>query len=201
MKKAFVLFLLFSGFWLKFATETSAHVLKSEGTVGAVMHISPQDDPAAREVTTLYLSFKDTADKMRLRDCDCILELKKSGEHIASVALQDDEVAQTVQRSTAQIVFPEVGVYELVVSGSPKVSDLFEPFTLVYPLRVARVSDVVVYDTQSEDETVSDTSLFAESATGQRVLQLAISLSGVLLMAWLTLVVTPKLSEQQNAKF
>ncbi len=187
MKKLIAILSVVCVFGLSIPHQTQAHVLKSEGTVGAVLHILPQDDPAAGEATTLVLSFKDTAEKMRLQECDCTLSLKRSGETISTVQLEDDAVARSVQRGTAVVTFPETGVYELIVEGSPTSGESFSPFLLEYSIRVARNSGAM---TKVPDEASTQKRSFLADGESQRTAaQFLLSLIGVVVMVGLPFVV------------
>lgn len=188
MKKIIAFVVLFGALILRCPYFAQAHVVKNTGTVGVVMHIAPQDDPTAGEETTLHLTFKDTSEKLWIRECDCTLNLMQSGDVISSIQLKDDVVVETIQVSRPVIIFPEMGVYELVIAGSPLDGESFESFELRYPVRVSRKSAAL--KDRDTDENVENTVLSENAELQKLIVQLVISLFGVGIMLWLTTSLT-----------
>ena len=110
----------------------SAHELESDTTIGAVLHIQPNDSPVVGEETTYRLAFTDTANKLDLNACDCSVEIKFEGNTIETRAL----TASSKLESTDTYIFKEAGLYTLIATGKPKALDTFGEFTLTYPIRV-----------------------------------------------------------------
>lgn len=118
-------------FTLLAAPQSQAHILKTDGTVGATIHISPDDDPVIGEPATFYFDFKDTAQKFTVEDCQCSVTITENGEKIFSQPLTTDRLTY---------VFPKRGVYSVMVSGQPKTPNTFVPFTLPYDIRVTKTA-------------------------------------------------------------
>jgi hypothetical protein len=110
----------------------SAHVLKTDGTIGAVLHIDPDDNPVTGKSTSYVLAFKDTAGQFTLPKCDCGATIQENGKTINTSPLQ------TLDSSDGQgsFTFSKPDVYNLVISGTAKDGKSFQPFTLTYLLRV-----------------------------------------------------------------
>jgi hypothetical protein len=107
----------------------SAHVLKTDGTIGAVLHLDPEDDPIANYPANFYLDFKDTVSKFNFKDCKCVINITKNGQNVYSQDLISPYFTYT---------FPEKNVYILEVIGRPLDGNSFNEFKLDYQIRVAR---------------------------------------------------------------
>lgn len=111
----------------------SAHVLKTDGTVGAVLHISPDDDPISGKPNDYIVSFQDTQGHFRLDHCLCSIEFLKDDRSIKKL----DVTAVSPLTSKDTFAFSDPGVYTVRVSGSPKQVDDFPALTLNYVVRVS----------------------------------------------------------------
>lgn len=118
--------------------QVDAHVLRSDGTVGAVMHVTPEDDPIAGEPSDFYFEFKDTASRFSPEACNCVITIKKAGEEVYSQPLFINNSNPNLQNASFSYTFPEKNVYTVEISGKPKTNDSFTSFTLTYDLRVER---------------------------------------------------------------
>ncbi len=119
---------------------TWAHQLKADGSIGAIVHIDPQDDPIVGEQATFYFAIKDTEGKFRPESCTCTGRILQNGQELFSADLfitGDNQVTSPQFNFT----FPEKGVYTIHVEGHPKEGS-FQPFTLNYDLRVDRISAI-----------------------------------------------------------
>jgi len=142
-------FLLF----MLIATPVLAHSVQMSGDVGATMHIEPHDDPhAGRPTTAWFITTHRGGRILTLAKCNCRLEIYKvPHDRNARPLLTPDLVAVTGDNYQgipgAKITFPQVGAYELRLSGSPKYppknsnrelpyNDRFTPFTLTYKVIV-----------------------------------------------------------------
>lgn len=121
-------------------SSAQAHVLQSNGTIGAVMHVTPEDDPIVGELTDFYFEFKDTTGKFNPEQCDCVISVKKSGEEIYSQPLFSENTNPSLQNASISYRFPEKNVYSVSIIGEPLKAGTFQPFTLTYDLRVERES-------------------------------------------------------------
>src|SRR5689334_16513316 len=80
-------FLIFSLF---LPQKVSAHILKYDGSIGAVLHVNPDDDPIAGETTGFFFEFKDKKNKFLPENCDCLVRVTKEGSEIYSQDLFKD---------------------------------------------------------------------------------------------------------------
>jgi len=114
-----------------------AHVLKSDGDIGAVVHIDPEDDPIVGQPATFFFDFKDRTNKFSLGACTCTASITNRGQEVFSAPLAG--VGSGSELSPFfQYTFPEKSLYTVVVSGKPNVEGAFQPFTLRYDIRVER---------------------------------------------------------------
>ena len=110
----------------------SAHVLKNDGDIGAVMHVEPDDNPLAGVPVTYQLVFNDTSHRFSLSTCDCTATIQTIGGVVKTEAINTKHELD----SKSTVTFPEPDVYTLRVRGEPKVAGAFQPFTLNYTIRV-----------------------------------------------------------------
>jgi len=137
-----------------FATSISAHVLKTDGSVGAVIHVSPEDDPIARESTDFFFELKDKTGKFKPENCDCRGIILQSGKEIYSEALFQD-ANPSLENASFSFTFPEKNVYKVRVSGKPTTPGAFEPFTLSWDIRVARESETQPTGQETQEKNQS----------------------------------------------
>ncbi|HVV66955.1 MAG TPA: hypothetical protein VHB72_02695 [Candidatus Saccharimonadales bacterium] len=110
----------------------SAHVLKVDGSIGAVLHINPDDNPTTDGPTDYIMSFDDDNGQFSLPKCDCTVSIINNGQTIATEPL----VNSSNEVSENHYTFTEPGVYDMQFTGKPKQSGGFQPFTLNYEVRV-----------------------------------------------------------------
>lgn len=117
--------------------DSEAHVLKTDGTIGAVLHIDPNDEPVAGLPSSFFLEFKDTDGKFSSQNCDCHATIYESGKLIYS-----QPIFQNSDEGGFSYTFPQKDVYIVTVNGKPKDGTGFTPFTLTYDIRVAKDGNV-----------------------------------------------------------
>jgi hypothetical protein len=110
----------------------SAHVLKVDGDIGAVLHINPDDNPTSGTPIKYVLSFDDTTGRFSLPRCTCTATITGAGTTVIAQPL----VVTTAQVSEDTVTFPKPDVYMLTVNGKPKTIGAFQSFALSYLVRV-----------------------------------------------------------------
>jgi hypothetical protein len=110
----------------------SAHVLKVDGHIGAVLHINPDDNPTAGDSTGYVMSFEDDTGKFSLPKCNCAVSIIDNGKTLATGPLHpsNDEASEN------HYTFQAPAVYTMRFTGSPKQPGTFQPFRLDYEVRV-----------------------------------------------------------------
>lgn len=106
----------------------SAHTLKTDGTISAVLHFQPDDNPMSNKPSEYILFLNDSTKRFSLGDCDCTITIKKDGKTMSTSPMQLN--SQGVIGGS--ITFAEAGAYEVIFEGSPHKKDAFQPFTLKY---------------------------------------------------------------------
>lgn len=132
---SFLLALIFN---LHFASPALAHVLQSDSSVGAVLHIDPADDPIAGEASSFFFEFKDKKGKFESSKCNCIFSVLENGSEIYRQNLFQNSSDPNLNNPSVFYTFPNRGVYTIRVTGEPNQAGMFEPFTLTYDIRVER---------------------------------------------------------------
>ena len=113
----------------------SAHILKTDGQIGGILHIDPDDDPIAGQASNLFWDFTNKGQKFNVNNCTCYVSILESGKEIAREQLINETFTYT---------FPKKDVYQVNVSGNPRVNNSFQPFILSYDIRVSRETTNVV---------------------------------------------------------
>ncbi len=113
----------------------SAHLLEQNNGISAVLHMPPDDNPQAGQITKLYLSFGNSANQFRLQNCTCQVSIKNNGRTLLTTTPQPAQNGAPLN-SVASITFPAIGVYDVIVIGSAKNGE-FQAFQLDYLVRVA----------------------------------------------------------------
>lgn len=116
--------------------EARAHVLirDKSGQYGAVLHISPADDPVVGERATIFFDFAGS--NVDLNNYNFNLEISSpSGQESAEVIYEESSGLR------ASYIFPRTGVYNLHLRAESKAdSQIIE---LTYDQRISRGSGVV----------------------------------------------------------
>lgn len=141
-----VLLLLIVG---PFNTPVYAHILLTDGSIGAVVHISPDDDPIVGENADFFFEFKDKDNKFQPQNCDCQYEIKSGNRIVASGDLFASATNPSLENASFSLIFPERGIYNLSITGTPKNSGDFNKFKLTDSIRIERTS-------QSKSTTQAD---------------------------------------------
>jgi hypothetical protein len=115
------------------AAEAGAHMLKTDGDIGVLMHVDPNDEPVAREPATFFFEIKDRSGHFSGAECDCRLKILREDRQIA------DQPAQAGQTGVAaKFSFPEAGMYRVELNGAPVAQGRFARFSVPFDLRVER---------------------------------------------------------------
>lgn len=120
-----------------------AHQTQINGAVGGTHHIEPDDLPRAGEPATAWFALvQANGDAIPLGDCDCAVALygspyRAGDPAIASPPLKAISVEGQTDVPAIDIIFPQLGAYELVIRGQPRETATFSPFELRFPVTVA----------------------------------------------------------------
>ncbi len=122
------------------ANIASAHVVQTDGSVSVLFHVDPDDDPVIGEQALLWFSVDDITSRFDPAQCDCRVSIirEESNEQLLNMPLLALTQGPSIFNYQIPFTFPEAGVYLIVITGSPKSANAFQPFTLQYDLRVTR---------------------------------------------------------------
>ena len=132
MKRVIISFLAVISICITTSQPVFAHVLKTDGTIGAILHIQPDDNPKSGTPTTYELAFKDTNYQFSIQNCNCTVTIRQNDKTLDTGPL----IASSAHVSKNRYTFQNPGVYTLNVSGQPTQPNDFAPFSLTYTIRV-----------------------------------------------------------------
>lgn len=130
---------------------TFAHVLKTDGNIGAVLHIDPDDDPIAGQQSGFFFEFKDKTNKFKPENCNCTFSILRADKEIFTQPLFQNSSSPSLTSASIFFTFPEKDVYQIKVKGLPNTPDAFQQFELTYDIRVARVATPTNNPGQNQD--------------------------------------------------
>ena len=116
-----------------------AHKVEIQNDVGATLHIEPDDIPKAGAPSDLWFALTQAGGTViPLESCDCSFTVYDgSGTAIAMPSLEPVSAEGYADIPGASVTFPEVGAYELVLTGAPADGEQFTPFELRFDVTVA----------------------------------------------------------------
>lgn len=103
-----------------------AHVTTSDGSIRVTMHVSPDDDPVARQNSDIFFIISDDESKFSLYECECLVTISVKNKVYLSELLTS---------SSASITFPSKGIYKIELAGKPK-NKSFSDFYVTFDLRI-----------------------------------------------------------------
>ncbi|WP_246162735.1 hypothetical protein [Brasilonema sennae] len=142
LKKQVLLLFVFVLF-LTIGSPAIAHKVKTEGNVGATLHVEPNDNPRAGEPAKTWFALTRKGGKViPLAECNCQLAVyaephSPSEPPLIEPSLQAVSVERFQGIPGTEITFPRAGAYQLQLSGKPKDGKSFQPFELKFPVTVA----------------------------------------------------------------
>lgn len=127
---------------LFFPSLAFAHLLKSDGNIGAVLHIDPDDDPIAEQQAGLFFEFKDKQGKFSSQNCDCTFSIIEGGKELFSQPLFQNNNNPDLANASVFYTFPEKNVYQVKITGKPNTPGAFQAFNLSFDVRVDKEAPV-----------------------------------------------------------
>lgn len=128
MKKRFIFPILIS--IILFAPFlTFAHVLQTDGEIGAVLHVEPDDDPIAGQLATFEFELKDKANRFKPQDCNCQAVILSNSQPIFQTQIFNS-INDIQAQPSFQFIFGQAGVYQVSLSGKAKAAGAFQDFVL-----------------------------------------------------------------------
>ncbi len=119
-----------------------AHKTEVSGDVAGIWHLEPNHSPKAGEPSRVWVALTQRGGKViPLEQCDCQLSVYEVGENEDFPVLQPELEAISAESFQgipgAEVTFPDLGEYRLVLTGNPQGEATFAPFELSYTTVVA----------------------------------------------------------------
>lgn len=109
-----------------------AHESKESGNTVILVHVNPFDTPVANKPAGVRVVVTQVEGNFPVDECDCKATISYKGKPLVTQSLfTDGEISSLVK-----IVFPQAGIYEVEVTGTPLRTKAFEPFDLKFDIRV-----------------------------------------------------------------
>jgi len=110
----------------------SAHIFRTSGDIGVELHIEPDDQPLAGQLTHFRFTFEDVSGKFNLNQCLCSVSFALAGRTVATQAVANQ--GSSISENT--FTFPDAGTYTITLAGRPEQGGTFQAFRMQYPARV-----------------------------------------------------------------
>lgn len=120
----------------------NAHLTDVSSDVAGTWHIEPNHNPKAGEPAEVWVALTQHGGRIvPLDQCDCQLTVYQGSGAKAVPVLQPSLQAIAAEKYQgipgAEVVFPQIGQYQLKLTGRPKAAASFQPFELSYIVTVA----------------------------------------------------------------
>ena len=139
LKNKFILLSFTAFVFLIFTPPTQAHELKGNGSIRALLHINPDDDPVAGQPSEILFLITDKAKRFNTTDCACEASVIENGQIVFSSALHKANSSyRGIFAPAIPYTFPRKGIYTVILTGKPKNPDTFESFSISYDVRIEK---------------------------------------------------------------
>ncbi|MEA5488507.1 MULTISPECIES: hypothetical protein [Pseudanabaena] len=118
-----------------------AHEVKTSQGVGGTIHIEPNDRPVAGKKSRIWIALtRRGGELIPYGKCNCRLEVRSLTDRNIkfTVANPLSIIERYLGLPSMEVIFPQVGRYELHLSGSPTEGADFSPFELTFTTNVGR---------------------------------------------------------------
>jgi hypothetical protein len=124
------------------ALPASGHKTEVSGDIAGTWHLEPNHSPRAGEPARVWIALTQQGGKaIPLEQCDCQLTVYDANQAgsppVMALPLQAMSPENFQSIPGAEVTFPTVGEYRLVLTGSPRANAVFTPFELSYTTVVA----------------------------------------------------------------
>ncbi len=157
MSRPFLILFLLAVF---VSVPADAHQIKTDHGITVLLHVDPSDEPYSGTTTRMYLAFSSKTIDFKPEECDCTIyvasydkldKIKEEGARIDVASME-----RVYGSASFSYIFPRHDVYAVVLEGTPKEGVNFEPFRIVYDLRVARGEEFVAENIKLPTKSVMD---------------------------------------------
>lgn len=112
-----------------------AHEIETDGKVGALLHIEPDDAPVVGNNTTWFEVNEKGGIPVTLQNCTCKLQVYAGSFKAGVKAQSTPKLVLDGKHLKATVNLPKDGAYTLVLTGRPKTGATFNKFTLQWVIR------------------------------------------------------------------
>lgn len=133
----FVFFLIFCTYSQSLA---QAHQLNSYENIEATIHISPNDEPIALQLSTIEIDIADTSKMFDFSNCDCTLQISNSSTVVAELPLIGNG---TIFETTYTFASEGIYTFALIAENIEESTEHFTPFELSYTYEVRPASETI----------------------------------------------------------
>lgn len=116
------------------AGKANAHFITRNGAVGAILHMDSDDDPVAGQKTGFHFDIKDSTNKFKPSECDCVVNIYEKEQLLYTY--KDVDSQDGLYEINFKYVFPQKDLYKVELIGMPKTQDSFSEFKISYDVRV-----------------------------------------------------------------
>ena len=131
--------------WVTLTTITTtvaiAHEVKTSQEVGGTIHIEPNDRPIAGKKSRIWIALtKRGGEIIPYRKCNCRIEVRSLSDRNIKFAISNPLaiIERYLGLPSMEVTFPQVGRYELKLSGSAREGEDFQPFELTFTTNVGK---------------------------------------------------------------
>lgn len=125
------------------AAPAFAHKIEISGDVAGTWHVEPNHNPKAGEPARVWVALtRQGGQILPLSQCDCKLAIypephTEGSSPLLEPALKLISAEQYQGIPGADVIFPEIGIYKLELSGTPVNGANFQSFKINYTVTVA----------------------------------------------------------------
>ncbi|MGK7921826.1 MAG: hypothetical protein AB4080_17670 [Trichodesmium sp.] len=119
-----------------------AHNVEVSEDVACTFHITPNHNPKVGKSSLAWFALTRKGGKsIPFRECNCQLNIYAQPRNNESKPIMNPELKGIDTENYqdipgAEVIFPQAGIYELEIIGSPQDGDSFQPFKFTYSVTV-----------------------------------------------------------------
>lgn len=119
-----------------------AHNVEVSQDVACTFHITPNHNPKVGKSSLAWFSLTRKGGKsIPFSECNCQLNIYAEPRNTESKPIMNPELTGINTENYqdipgAEVIFPQAGIYELEIVGSPKDGESFQPFKFTYSVTV-----------------------------------------------------------------
>jgi hypothetical protein len=111
-----------------------AHEVATSGQMGVILHIEPDDNPAAGKQQSIVFYYNDLSENFNAYKCACQVIIGSKGKDSYTNTVVPDSALQ----GKTYYTFPSRGLYSINLKGKPLAAKDFAPFEVNFAVQVNR---------------------------------------------------------------